>query len=402
MSENGATSQGNSNPFPRTGDDRRCIVCNRFLAPADVASCPTCKTDNSGWINPASPERTDLFPVAAWCAVFVAVVLHQWGYLLLRGGWSPSLAWGAALMESAPIGVASVVVAAIIYALRDLLRHYELKRKLKLGGWRPGLIVLAVFAVIIAIVVAVAVVSLTAVAATLAEAVEPADLTGSIAPVMPLASLPFLTIAIMLLGVNTYVRRLQSRFPPPIYCDTNQMCEVVLRTLGDSYLTLIPVKKLATHDEALRPDGKQSELKDRRNKDVGATTGEDRGAEKTGNESDGAATASTGSKQPETTPSKNERADTRNADEDALPILRAPTCFEVVSLRRNRTAGLDLIIKEHVTSWERQERAVEYAAKEEDPEYDVSTDEWAHITHFEQRKRKIRLAIYEPDVKTGR
>lgn len=356
MSENSAASQGNSNSFTRTGEDRRCIVCNRFLAEANVKSCPTCKTDNTGWINSASPERVDLFPVAAWGAVFVAVVLHQWGYLLLRGGWMPSVAWGAAFMESAPIGVASVVVAAIIYALRDLLRHYELKRQFKTGGWRPSLILLAVFSVIIAIAIVLAVVLLAAVAAALTDTVESANPTGSVAPVTPLISLPFLSIAIMLIGVDAYVRNLNSRFPPPIYCDTNKMCEIVLKTLGDSYLALSPVKNLPTAEAA-------------RNS------------------------------KPELTPAKNDGSD---ADENGVSVLRAPTCLEVVSLRHNKTAGLDLTIREHVTRWERQEREVEYTAKEEATEYDISTDEWAQITHFEPRKRKIRLAIYEPDVKTGR
>lgn len=371
MSENGATNRGQLDPSDQKYADRRCIVCNRFLAETDLKSCPTCKTDNTGWITPESPERFDLFPVAAWCAVFVTVVLHQWGYLLLRAGWLPTLAWGSAFLESARIGVASVMIAAIIYALRDPLRHYELKRALKIGGWRPGLILLAVFAIVIAIADGMAVVLLAAAASMFSGAVESADRAGSVALLTPLISLPFLTVAIMLIGVNTYVRRLQSRFPPPIYCDTNKMSEVILKMLGDSYLALSPVRGLSTHAESNRADGKQAEAKAVQDKEAGATV------------NDGDPT-------------------TENTDADDPPILRAPTCLEIVSLRRNRMAGLDLTIREHITRWERQGPTAEYMAKEEEPEYDVSTDQWAQITRFEPRKRKIRLAIYEPDVQTGR
>ncbi len=317
--------------------DRCCIVCNRFLTEADCQRCPTCESDNSSWFALESHERLGLFPSWAWLGAIAVVSLQQWAYLFLRGGWVPKLAWGAALLESLPISLIALVTAAVIYAAREPLRRYELKRKLKLGGFRPSLTLLAVFAVLLGTAVALTTTLFVIVIFDLFVSAESADFMRAMASTAPMFALPFITAAIMLLGANTYHRRLQTRFPTPIYCDANQMCEVVLRALGTTYLAPHRVK-----------------------------------------------------------------VEKNDPDEDEAPNLRAPTHLEVESASRNQAGGLELVVREHVTVWEADQRNSKFTGKSDAAVYDISTDEWAQITRFEPRKRKIRLTIYEPDVKTGR
>lgn len=250
----------------------------------------------------------------------------------------PERLWVVAPLESLPMSLAAIVVAAIVYAVREPLRKYELKRDLKLGGLRPSLVLLALLSVSVGIALALlARLLYVLLPAPPLPKIGTAALTRAMAPIMLMISLPFITTAIMLVGEHTYVRRLREGFPSPIYCDARRMCEVVLDSLSATYFAPRPVN-----------------------------------------------------------------VEKKDPEEGDAPSLRAPTNLEIESVSRNRATGLDLLVREHVTTWEADQKGTKFTVKPDDKLYDVSTDEWAHITHFEPHKQKIRLSIYEPDVKMGR
>ena len=324
-------------PSPKAKVCVRCPVCNQLLQPEQIASCPTCHTDNTSWSELGVLDHISHFPV--WLTAVIAaigiilyLVLLAAGVILLVGAfWSgrDAPAPGQTLLPTlgghGGVLLLCILIAAVIYISRHSLRHYELRRQTTPDGGRPSLGVVGVTLIILAVAAVIAILLgrqvLTGGELTFAGVRNSPGVFWIVYAIL----LPCVLLVAMLFGVKGYLQSLDERYARPACCDPLLLCAIAKAEIEKSYLGLRDVNP---------PSNSPSHV--------------------------------------------------------PAPFKKQKDPVEIVSSKRNSLGGLDLVIRHTCDKWEYDSETGVYRCTSEFKIYEATTDQWGKVQIFGERSPKQR------------
>jgi hypothetical protein len=382
-----AAGQWTTTANGQTAQMFRCLACDRLITDKQ---CPICGTDNGEWRDRKEFYYLGRFPFSLiWgsvgCVVFVTFLL---GLLLSPVG---------ALLAT----VSSIVIASTVYFLKFRLRDLELSRQVKGKGSGPGLVTLAMLCIGLALLLSIVIILLLQAAFFFTPVGEQTTTQGGVELAQYLSLVnsllygifsPLLVLALMLVGVWFFSKRLDKDFPSPIYLDTDKLVRVTLKSagiqlrmkaedgLGPDILPLPPIgiEKLSELTDTVASlvrkmlniaDEKKSELvvlsvAGRREEGLSFVFGQRGGsAYRVDSDLNGQIKGVAGD--PQLSPQVEE--------------------IRVASAIRTDSGGLNMVVSRQIKSEKWDEKTGEFIVISAEKRYEVEADEWGYICSLKEQ-----------------
>ncbi len=283
----------------------RCLMCNSLIESGEPVTCRRCQTDNGAWVGQTFLVRLLEFPWLVWLALLALMIVSKMASMWLV---VPAL-------------------AILIYLSRSSLRLYELRRQHTPKSLRLSLVQWAIMLILLAAIGALAFVATR-------QWLEVGELSNWALWKLPdfsrylrLFMIPATATAVMLFGVVGFIRKVDERFPRPIFCEVDQLQQVVLTAVRERYLGLGAAEEGQAEALALQEATQQS----------------------------------------------------------PAPLL------DVVSIQQNYEGGLDMLLRLTRYENKSDLKTGERMWSPEQTSYELSTDRWGQIRGFKEQTKRSKV-----------
>lgn len=221
------TAQGASPAKGTAGEMFRCPVCDRLVSETEEGKCPTCETNNTQWRRLREFDHLKRFHPLVWLAIVILLIIAIYLPSIITYPVEVDTARFAPLRIASILAIAiSIVVIVTVYLFRFGLRRYQLLHKVR-AKRHPGLILIAVLFLGVAVILSMAI-------TLLLWAVFALELTSDFPVIIAVlygVLFPSMTLALMLVGVWAYTRRLDKEFRRPLYLNINRLARLALNSV---------------------------------------------------------------------------------------------------------------------------------------------------------------------------